>query len=86
MTEQPLQSRPKNANPLAHTNPRVRLANSALLLGAVHIGLFLFGNERATPLRLGLSFAAMMSVLGAIAYWRSLRSVSSKSVPPGATP
>ncbi len=78
-----LQARPKNANPLAHTNPRVRLANSALLLGAVHIGLFLFGNERATPLRLALSFAVMMSVLAGVAYWRSLKT---KSVPPGATP
>ena len=51
-------------NPLAHKDDRVRLMNSALLFGLVHIGLLFFGNESATPLRLALSFAACCALLG----------------------
>ena len=51
-------------NPLAHKDDRVRLLNSALLFGLVHIGLLFFGNDGATPLRLALSFAICCALLG----------------------
>jgi hypothetical protein len=51
-------------NPLAHKDDRVRLLNSALLFGLVHVGLGFFGNESATPLRLLLSFTICCTLLG----------------------
>ncbi|MDP2340873.1 MAG: hypothetical protein Q8O67_07950 [Deltaproteobacteria bacterium] len=51
-------------NPLAHKDDRVRLLNSGLLFGLVHIGLLFFGNEGATPLRLLLSFTICCALLG----------------------
>ncbi len=76
-------------NPLAHQDPKVRLLNSALLLGFVHIGLFLYGNENATPLKLIGSFTLMMALLGAIAFWRARRAAAPQGAGqdfPGAAP
>ncbi len=53
-------------NPLAHKDDRLRLLNSALLFALVHIGLFFFGNESATPQRLLLSFAVCCGALGGV--------------------
>lgn len=51
-------------SPLSSTNERARFAAGLLLLGAVHIALFLNGgNENATPPRLLLSFALSTTVL-----------------------
>ena len=61
----------------------MRLLNSALLLGLVHIGLFLWGNENATPLKLIASFALMMALLGGLAVWRSRRASVSALLSPG---
>lgn len=58
-------------NPLAHKDPKIRLLNSGLFLGILHIGLFFLGNEKATPPRLFLSFAVMMALLAAFNFWRS---------------
>lgn len=77
-------------NPLAHADPKIRLLNSALLLGLLHIGLFLWGNERATPLRLTASFVIMMALLSGVAYWRTILrkrlAAQRESRFPGATP
>ena len=59
-------------NPLAHKDPKVRLLNSGLVLGVLHIGLFFLGNENATPLRLLLSFTVMMTLLGVVNFGRAL--------------
>lgn len=84
MTE-PLVRRPFG-NPLAHADPRIRVLNSALLLGLLHVGLFLWGNERATPVRLTLSFILMMAVLSAVAWFRTWQNKRAARPFPGAAP
>lgn len=69
----PAQATGRGLNPLATSNPKHRLLNSGLLLGFVHIGLFLWGNENATPLKLIASFTVMMGLLSLLAFWRSRR-------------
>jgi membrane protein implicated in regulation of membrane protease activity len=50
--------------PLSSSHERNRLAAGILLLGAVHIALFLRGgNDQATPVKLALSFVATVAVL-----------------------
>ncbi len=73
-------------NPLAHKDPKIRVLNSGLFLGILHIALFFVGNEKATPLRLLLSFTVMMALLGAFNYWRSLRAARLSKNFPGAAP
>lgn len=53
-------------NPLAHKDDRVRLLNSALLFGLVHVGLFFFGNDLATPVRLLFSFTVCCALLAVV--------------------
>jgi hypothetical protein len=50
-------------NPLTTSNDRNRFAASVLLLGVVHVVLFVQGNENATPLRLVASFALSTTLL-----------------------
>lgn len=73
-------------NPLAHKDPKIRLLNSGLFLGILHIGLFFLGNEKATPARLFLSFTIMMLALGALNFWRALRAARTDKNFPGAAP
>lgn len=73
-------------NPLAHKDPKIRLLNSGLFLGILHIGLYFLGNANATPLRLLLSFTVMMALLGALNFWRSLRAGRVAKNFPGAAP
>jgi hypothetical protein len=76
----------KTRNPLAHGDARVRLLNSGVLLAIVHIGLWRFGSERATPLALLASYTVMMAVLGGVAFWRQLRARAQRKDFPGAAP
>jgi hypothetical protein len=50
-------------SPLSRGDDLGRLAAGVLLLGAVHVALFVQGNERATPPRLLLSFAVTTTLL-----------------------
>ena len=73
-------------NPLAHKDPKIRLLNSGLFLGLLHIGLFFLGNENATPARLLLSFVVMMAALAALNCGRSLHAARREKNFPGAAP